>query len=83
MSEVLNKRNCPVCGSPVVLRNASIDALHPSRRLAGGSASWTCIGCGAEFSAEFDGLHLKRDVSFEIDEPSVGVLGEIRPPRIY
>lgn len=68
MGEVLNKRNCPLCGHSVHPINVSIgDVL---------SAIFKCSGCGAEFSANVKGGLIERTVIIEIEKPSVGVCGE-------
>ncbi len=62
MSEnILDKRKCPLCGNIVVpesMRNYATSYL--TTRVA-----WHCMGCGAEFKAEFFNNFEKKELIYK------------------
>ena len=81
--EILNKRNCPLCGACVILckkkyTSASVNALNDPEII---NCHWVCTNCGTEFDARFymDDNHPvteDRSVTIEANTPSVDILGQ-------
>lgn len=82
--EVLNKRNCPLCGACVILCKKNIQAQQSMHYINDPeiiNCHLVCTNCGTEFDARFymDNNHPvteDRSVTIEANTPSVDILGQ-------
>ena len=53
MLDLLNKRNCPVCGGMMEFKDSDYENPFHSKALFI-NATWRCTNCGAEYNAKLE-----------------------------